>query len=157
MAPGGSECCCSDAAHITWRQWEYTHENQLCVAGTVSRMRPRAWVCTGSLWDQEAGITLMGPQIPKVDEAGVMTHPARSLCSTGARLCPGVVVLPTGGIGQPSKVLEAAAMGQLGFAFLAVVASDPRLKHFQKRSIPTDYGRSLRKGCSRALLRSHVL
>lgn len=47
--------------------------------------------------------------------------------------------------------------GQLGFAFLAVVASDPRLKHFQKRSIPTDYGRSLRKGCSRALLRSHVL
>lgn len=60
----------------------------------------------------------MGPQIPKVDEAGVMTHPARSLCSTGARLCPGVVVLPTGGIGQPSKVLEAAAMGSWGLRSL---------------------------------------
>lgn len=44
------------------------HKNQLCVAETVSRMRPRVWVCTGFLWDQEKGITLMGPQILKVDE-----------------------------------------------------------------------------------------
>lgn len=114
MAPGGSECCCSDAVHITWRQWEYMHRNQLCVAETVSRMRPRVWVCTRSLWDQEARITLMAPQIAKVDEADAVTHPGRSMCSTGACPCPRVVVLPTGGTGQPSKLLGTAAMGTWG-------------------------------------------